>query len=97
MKLKILVCSLLCVTVGVIIGITVHSARAADGVGESGPWVIQSGAYGGPMSGTGRFYTIRMNQDTGETWVLAVKDDADKDEWLQLPHRDKSEGAGGRR
>jgi hypothetical protein len=89
MKSKILVCALLCVCVGVIIGNTIQATWAeAAGRAKSSPWILQSGAYASGIDS--RFYAVKMNLETGETWVLSVQGNADKEEWIQLPKKDMS-------
>ncbi len=44
--------------------------------------------YHNPL-GTNRWYTLKHDRQTGDTWVLSGKGGADNDEWLLLPEKDK--------
>jgi hypothetical protein len=47
-------------------------------------FTLAAGAYGEDS-----FYAVKVDQQTGQTWVLTGKKGATDDEWIILPEKDK--------
>lgn len=87
MQLRSVVVGLVAIALGIVLGQSVQLLNAQESEREqpAGPWRIHHGPYGGNENS---FYVLKINQVTGETWVLDARQGAEDDEWFRPPKKE---------